>query len=81
LDLANLAPRVPDDSFLAWLPAKGLPHERAYLAVLRSQGRELVHLAAARSGRDRFGRTREAMRAGWMSFARALCGERWQRLQ
>jgi hypothetical protein len=72
LDLANLAPPAPDDSLLAWLPAKGLAHERAYLEVLRSQGRELVDLAAARSGRDRFGRTREAMRAGLASLSIAL---------
>ena len=45
------------------LPAKGLAHERAYLAMLRSQGRELVDLAAAKSGGDRIGWTREAMLA------------------
>ena len=51
LDLANPAPPSLDDPFLALLRAKGLAHERRYLETLRSEGREVVDLAAEGSGR------------------------------
>jgi hypothetical protein len=64
LDLANLAPPAPDDPFLALRRTKGSAHERAYLEVLRSQGREVVDLAAPGSDGDRFERTRADVATG-----------------
>src|SRR5712691_2960788 len=78
LDLANPAPPAPDEPFLALLQAKGLAHERAYLEVLRSQGREVVDLAVSGPHGDRFGRTREAMNAGVdVIYQGALRAGRW----
>jgi uncharacterized protein len=78
LDLAKPTPAAPDDPFLALLQAKGLAHERAYLEVLRSQGREVVDLSAAGYGGGRAQRTREAMAAGVdVIYQGALQGERW----
>jgi len=64
LDLANLAPSAPDDPFLALLQTKGSANERAYLEILRSQGREVVDLAAPGSDGDRFERTRAEVATG-----------------
>jgi hypothetical protein len=49
-------------------------HERAYLEMLRPQGRDMVDLAAARSGGDRFERTPEAMKGGAKCTAQPPCG-------
>ena len=69
LDLANLAPSAPDDPFLALLQTKGSANERAYLEMLRSQGRDVVDLAPAGSCGDRFGRTRAC---AWSGASRRL---------
>jgi len=68
LDLRHLNEPVevagPDDA-TALIRAKGLEHERSYLAMLKASGRSVVEITGEKLSRaDRVALTREAMRSG-----------------
>jgi uncharacterized protein len=57
-------PKKEDDSYSAILKEKGLQHERAYLARLKSAGRSVAEIADEGTVEEKAERTRQAMRDG-----------------
>ena len=76
---APLALPAREDPFLALLQAKGVAHERRYLAKLKAAGRQVVEIADRGSQAERRAATLAAMRAGAeVIYQGALTAGHWQ---
>lgn len=64
INLIQPASFPPDDDNAVLLQDKGIEHELAYLARLRSEGRSITEIAAEGTLEQRVEATRQAMRAG-----------------
>src|SRR5688572_3206972 len=68
-----------DDPLLEALFARGLEHERRYVASLAAAGRRIVDLASVKDGEAAAERTLEAMRGGADAIVQAALGDgRWR---